>query len=214
MRSGPATKHMKAFDYPEVSTVRGSTAASPAPAVNAPPEISNDDLAGKLAQVHTQGLLEGERRALEQHAKALFEEKSHIAEALKRFAADTAEYYSRVEVEVVKLALGIASKILHREAQVDPLLVAGLVRVALDKFYKNTKAVVRVRPEDASGWRQYFAQHMEQSSIPEVIDDSSIQPHDCLLETDLGSTELGLATQLKEIENGLFDLLAQRPEPK
>ena len=34
----------------------------------------------------------------------------------------------------------------------------------------------------------------------------------CILETELGSTELGLESQLKEIETGLFDLLAQRPD--
>jgi flagellar biosynthesis/type III secretory pathway protein FliH len=34
------------------------------------------------------------------------------------------------------------------------------------------------------------------------------------LETELGITDLSLETQLKEIEQGLFDLLAQRPGAK
>ncbi len=33
----------------------------------------------------------------------------------------------------------------------------------------------------------------------------------CMLETEFGSTEIGLETHLKEIEQGFFDLLAQRP---
>jgi flagellar biosynthesis/type III secretory pathway protein FliH len=33
-----------------------------------------------------------------------------------------------------------------------------------------------------------------------------------MLETELGSTDLTLESQLKEIEQGFFDLLAQRPQ--
>jgi len=49
-------------------------------------------------------------------------------------------------------------------------------------------------------------------SIPELIGDASLEPGRCLLETELGSTDLTLETQLKEIEQGFFDLLAQRPK--
>jgi flagellar assembly protein FliH len=35
-----------------------------------------------------------------------------------------------------------------------------------------------------------------------------------VLETELGETEIGLEAQLKEIERGFFDLLAQRPDSK
>jgi flagellar assembly protein FliH len=42
----------------------------------------------------------------------------------------------------------------------------------------------------------------------------SLEANNCILETDLGTTELGIETQLKEIEKGFFDLLAQRPEAK
>ena len=44
--------------------------------------------------------------------------------------------------------------------------------------------------------------------------DPSIEVHNCILETELGTTELGLDAQLKEIEQGFFDLLAQRPDNK
>ena len=51
-----------------------------------------------------------------------------------QFTRDRASYFQKVEGEVVQLALGIARKILHREAQLDPLLLAGIVRVALEKI--------------------------------------------------------------------------------
>jgi len=176
--------------------------------------VGDAALAASLQRALEEGVRQGRQQAQEEYAQSLAVERERIAEAVKKFNTEVAEYYSRIEVEVVKLSLAIAGKILHREAQVDSLLIAALARVALDKFYRNTKAVIRVRPEETSGWRQYFAQHMEQSSMPEIVEDAALQPHNCVLETDMGSTELGIATQLKEIESGLFDLLAQRPQPQ
>lgn len=209
-------KTMRAFEYVETRPAYNGAAPAAASVSNSQPQasISDGQVAAALLRAHDEGVREGEQRSREQYSQSLMQERAKIAEALKKFDAEVADYYSRIEVEVVKLSLGIASKILHREAQVDSLLVAALARVALDKFYKNTKAVIRVRPDETSAWRQYFAQHMEQSNMPEVIEDSSVQPQGCILETDLGSTELGIETQLKEIENGLFDLLAQRPQSK
>jgi len=208
---------MRVFEYPDVRTkhdARPVASADPVAHGQSQAPVSSDLIADQLIRARAEGINEGKRLAQESATKAVLEERSRLDEALKKFDVEKADYYARIEVEVVKLALTVASKILHREAQVDPMLVAALVRVALDKFHKNTRATVRVRPEEASSWRQYFAQHMEQSSLPEVIEDSAVQPHGCLLETDLGSTELGINTQLQEIENGLFDLLAQRPDPK
>jgi flagellar assembly protein FliH len=209
------TETMRAYIYPDAQPSADDSAQQERASAREPgthaPAISPETLKAQLLQVHAAGVQEGELRARAQYEQSLLQEKALIADALKRFETEVAEYYSRIEMEVVKLALAVSAKILHREAQVDPMLVAALVRVALDKLHKNTRSVVRVRPEEASGWRQYFAQHMEQSAVPEVIEDAAVAPHGCTLETDVGSTELGVETQLKEIENGLFDLLAQRP---
>lgn len=207
---------MRAFEYPEIHSLPAdaSAASSETASDTAFAPLSDDRFAAGLVRAHDEGFRQGEKKAREEHARLLSLERARIAEAITRFDTEVAEYYSRVEVEVVKLSLAIASKILHREAQVDPLLVAALARVALDKFRKNSKAVIRVRPEETSGWRQYFAQNTDQAQMPEIIEDSAVPPQCCVLETDLGSTQLGVEIQLKEIENGLFDLLAQRPQPR
>jgi flagellar assembly protein FliH len=215
MSNTQLTETMRAYIYPDaqpnpVESNQNDSAAAREPGAQAL-AVSPETLQTQLVHAYDAGVQEGELRARAQHEQSLLQEKALIAEALKKFETEVAEYYSRIEMEVVKLALAISAKILHREAQVDPMLVAALVRVALDKLHKNTRSVVRVRPEEASGWRQYFAQHMDQSAVPEVIEDAAVAPHGCTLETDVGSTELGVETQLKEIENGLFDLLAQRP---
>lgn len=155
---------------------------------------------------------EGEATARAQFEAQLARERERIASALQEFTRQRENYYQKVEAEVVHLALSIARKVLHRESQVDPLLLAGIVRVALDDMQANSKVTVRVNPSNANEWRNYFSRHLDAHDLPDVIEDAGLEPGRCLLETSLGNTELGLEVQLKEIEQGLLDLLAQRPQ--
>jgi len=157
-----------------------------------------------------EGMREGEHRARTAFEKELELERSRVAQAVTAFQAERSQYFAKVEIELVHLAMAIAAKILHREAQVDRLLVAGLVKVMLERLNRDTKVVARVRPEDVLAWQNFFRENIH----VQVVDDTSVELMGCTLETELGTTDMGLNAQLKEIEQGFFDLLAQRPEPK
>jgi flagellar assembly protein FliH len=58
--------------------------------------------------------------------------------------------------------------------------------------------------------KTYFAGQPNMSRV-EVIADDKLSDLDCVVETELGSANFGLDTQLKEVERGFFDLLALRP---
>jgi len=158
---------------------------------------------------------EGAARTLEnlskQYEENLSKQKAAILEAVAAFRRERAGYYSRVEKELVELSLSIAAKILHRETQVDRTLLGALVKVAIENLQHRTNIAVRVRPEEADLWRDYFAENLPETKI-EVLEDANIAEGNCVLETELGTAEVGLGTQLKEIERGFFDLLSQRPD--
>ncbi len=115
-----------------------------------------------------------------------------------------------MEAEIVQLSLAIAAKILHRESQVDPTLVAALVRVAVERMREGSSVTVRVSPAQFARCKDYFGKQANMAKV-QVTEDPELSDHDCLLETELGVTNLGLDTQLKEVEQGFFDLLALRP---
>jgi flagellar assembly protein FliH len=144
--------------------------------------------------------------------KKLASQQQGLVQAVRDFARERETYFQRVEAEVVGLAVAIARKILHREAQVDPLLLAGVVRVGLDNVAAGTHVRLRVQPDQIEAWKGFFSQQPDLRTLPELIGDATLGPGRCMLETDLGSTDLTLETQLKEIEQGFFDLLAQRPQ--
>lgn len=171
------------------------------------PRISEPEIARIVAESRLEGIREGEKNAKASFEAEAAEGRKRLAQSLVEFQREREEYYSKVEAELVRLALSIAAKILHREAQVDPMLIAGIVKVAVEKLKQNTKASVRVRAEEAAKWREYFSNKTD----VQIVEDSTLKPMECVLETEVGSAAMGIDTQLQEIEKGFFDLLALRP---
>jgi flagellar assembly protein FliH len=91
------------------------------------------------------------------------------------------------------------------------MLVAALVRIAVEKMREGSGVTLRVGPKHADNWRRYFAEFATMSHVV-VEEDASLSERDCILGTELGSANFGLDTQLKEVEQGFFDLLALRPK--
>jgi flagellar assembly protein FliH len=175
---------------------------------------SESDAALVTAQARELGRRQGELEGRTKFEEQLAHERSAVAKALADFARDRAGYYQKIEAETVQLALGIARKILHREAQVDPLLLMGIVRVALERIEGATGVVLAVHPQQAADWQRYLASRMDPGDMPEIAEDPAMGPERCELRTSMGTAELGLEVQLKEIEQGLMDLLAARPREK
>jgi flagellar assembly protein FliH len=168
------------------------------------------DVSARQAQVAL-ARQEGQAEARRIFDDQLARERAGLAAALAQFTRDRATYFQKVEAEVVQLALGIARKILHRESQLDPLLLAGIVRVALEKIDGATGVVLRIHPHNAAGWRQYLTSHLAPSDLPQIVEDPAQELDLCTLETSMGTAVVGMEVQLKEIEQGFMDLLAARP---
>jgi len=166
-----------------------------------------------LSVARIEAVAETEKRLGGEYRAKADKEAEKIRQALELFAEERKSYFSRVESDVVHLALAIASKVLHREAQVDPLLVAALVRVAIDKLHDGSSVSVRVPTANAEKWRERLANARNGSTVA-IIADAHLGPDDCILETDVGSANFNIDAQLKEVEQGFFDLLAQRPAVK
>jgi flagellar biosynthesis/type III secretory pathway protein FliH len=177
------------------------------------PEVSALEISEMLNRARLEAVSETEARLKTEYDARSIAEADKIREALDLFQVERKEYFTRVEAEVVHLALAISGKILHREAQVDPMLVAALVRVAIDKLHDGSSVSVRVSPAEAAKWRAFLANPLNGSTI-QVVEDAHLSAIDCILETELGSANFSIDAQMKEVEQGFFDLLAQRPDNK
>src|SRR5438477_1184733 len=90
-------------------------------------------------QAFEQGRQQGDSQAKAAAQTELLAEREKVGQAIESFKDERAAYFAHIESEVVHLALAIARKILHREAQIDPLLLTGVVRVALEKLDSRTQ---------------------------------------------------------------------------
>lgn len=130
---------------------------------------------------------------------------AQIAHVVEKFHEEKAGYFEAVEHEVVKLALALAARILRREAQMDPLLLTGAVRVALGQLSSSTEVRLRVPPADQDLWADAIAHLPNLPVKPAVVAGEDMRLGECVLEAELGSVNLGVAAQLAEIERGFFD---------
>lgn len=176
-------------------------------------ELTEAELASRIACERADAAIETEQRLHKEYEQRILAVRAPVAAAVAGFEKQSDEYYAKVEAEIVQLALAIAARILHREAQVDPMLVAALVRLAMENMREGSTVTIRVSPGRAEAWRQYFAEVATASRV-EVVDDPQLTCEDCVLETELGSADFSLDKQLKEVQQGFFDLLALRPVSK
>jgi flagellar assembly protein FliH len=164
---------------------------------------------------HEAGLREGRQREREEQAAALklAEQRrmQQAAELVASFAQARAQYLAAIEHEVVGLALAVAARILRREAQMDPLLLTGAVRVALGQLAASTSVLLKVPPEEFELWQETMAHLPGRIEKPTVLAGEGMKLGDCRLETTVGCVDLGLRAQLAEIERGFFDRAVRAP---
>jgi flagellar assembly protein FliH len=200
-----------AFQYPQMLPQvlqPGSHRAEPAePRIS----LTESELAERLAAERAAASAETEKKLRDEYERRVQLETAKVSAAVIAFEDTRKSYFSKVEAEVVQLSIAIASKILHRAAQVDPMLIAALVHIALGQLREGAPASIRVRPEDGPRWRDHFASQSLKHVVT-IVEDSTLEPSDCFLETELGSVNFSVDAQLKEVQQGFFDVLAQKPQ--
>lgn len=179
--------------------------------------LSSDTFEERLADEKRRSFESGrehgqaEEREAERQAQAAAQTTAHvrsagqIGELIAKFAEERDRYLRAVEHEVVKLALAVAARILRREAQMDPLLLTGAVRVALGQLAGTTEVRLLVPGAELDLWSDAIAHLPNLPVKPAVRAGEGMRTGDCILETGLGSVDIGIQSQLAEIERGFFD---------
>jgi flagellar assembly protein FliH len=147
-----------------------------------------------------------EREALAPSAAAEAERhRRQTAESIENLARERDHYLQAIEQEVVRLALAVAARILRREAQMDPLLLTSAVRVALGQVAATSEIRLRVPAKEADLWKETIALMPKLTVKPLVVAEEGMLLGECAIESQVGTVDLGIRSQLGEIERGFFD---------
>jgi flagellar assembly protein FliH len=180
----------------------------------APGEEADAGLREKLRTLEAQSAaerreaFEAGRRQGEQQARA------ELQPVLERAAASIAgitglrgDMRRRAEQDVVKLALLIAKRVLHRQLTVDTDALTALARVAFDRLARSESYRVTVHPGFAAAVTAALPGNC--SAQVHVDADPNCAPGTLILHSAEGTIDASIDTQLEEIGRGLTDRIAQ-----
>ncbi|GDY12808.1 hypothetical protein LBMAG53_16860 [Planctomycetota bacterium] len=177
---------------------------------------------------------EAERRAIDAKQKAETEANAKVASAAaameaKYAAALTAlnagiakleplekQLVAQAETELVRLALAVAAKILHRTVETEPEWMTSLLASALREVPDRRGVAVRMHPEDAAVARE--RQETIASNIPglerlTIQDDPSLGRGACMLASQGTRLDASVATSWERVATALLSEAAVEPQP-
>lgn len=169
-------------------------------------QLEKDAFERGFAEGRDEGLEEGLKTGEENAAARIEEMAGHYTDALAEVAALKDTLRAQVEEEVVRLALAVAKKIVHREIHVDPTIIHALVRVALERVSGKSAVVVRLSPTD---YKYLTDKHkdMSQTEGREIRfeSDNSLMQGDCMIQTEAGDIDARLEEEFNEVESSFFE---------
>jgi len=163
---------------------------------------TSDEAERRASEAHQRGFREGEAAATHKMAEQVRVKVEQLGRSIEQLALHRAKIQREAEPELVRLALAIARRIMRRELTVDRDSLLGLLKAGLEKIESAEAHRVRVNPEHAST----VAALLEGSARPiEVTPEPGLPVGAVIFETSRGSIDVGMETQLKEIERGFAD---------
>jgi len=165
--------------------------------------------AGEIkAKAQTAGEAEGRKSGLKKVRREL---AANLAEAARILAVAEEERRLRIlssETELLKLAAGIASKILHAELGLNPDAGLEIVKAALSGYTEAKRYLVRMNPADLEELTVEIIPELqsvfgEPKSIM-VEAEPALARGECIIETEHGNIDARVRTQMELIMKELF----------
>ena len=181
---------------------KASGARAAAPAITG---ITEAEVQAKVQAAYRQGEAAGTKAATDHLTAPL----ATIGQMSRELAAAGPRVRAEAELGVVKLAMAIARRVLHRELSTDPEALAGVVRSAGERMNAREINRLRVAPADAAT----LEKHRERIGLPPALviaADPALASGSAIFETVRGELDASVETQLDEIERGLTDRLRRK----
>jgi flagellar assembly protein FliH len=121
------------------------------------------------------------------------------------------------EPELVKLALGIAERVLHQQIALDRGVVVEMAKNAIARLIERDTVTVRVHPSDLEMMRRHRDELIAIGDIRNlrVVEDQRVDRGGVVVDTDAGTIDARIATQLDEARKILHieDDIVVEPAP-
>jgi len=124
-----------------------------------------------------------------------------LGEIVEAARAERHVLLASAEPELVRLAVGIAERVLHQQIALDNGVVVEMARAAIARIVDRERITVRVNPADIEQMRGHRDELLALGDVKNmrVIEDQRVDRGGVILETDAGSIDAKISTQLAEV---------------
>lgn len=155
-------------------------------------------------QAYEKGWAEARAKVDEEVNAAVEDLRAQLAHTLAELEPLYVLIASRAERDLVKLALEIARKVVHREVTTDSDIVLTLARVALERLHPRAVATVLLHPEDFE-YVNARRQALSSNSSLEIVADTAVGRGGCIIQSEHGDIDARIEQQFASIERGFFE---------
>jgi flagellar assembly protein FliH len=174
--------------------------------------VGVDDLETRIRAEYERGVVDGQRKAEESARARVSEgiqaEHQRVEKLFANAAEQWAGFFAASEEAIVKFAFGVAERIVRKEISLDRAIVVEQIKEGIGRVLGVESVKIRVHPGDLPLVRQQKGSIQSSGDALRdiVVDgDESLEPGDCIIESDMGNIDARISTQLKQIENALFE---------
>lgn len=162
----------------------------------------------RVAQIEqaarAQGLAEARAQMDEEVAAAASDLREQFTRTLNELQSLYSSIAARAERDLVRLALEIARKVVHREVTTDSDIVLTLARVALERLHPRAVATVLLHPDDFE-YVKAHRQNLSSNSALEIVADTAVGRGGCVIQSEHGDIDARIERQFASIERGFFE---------
>lgn len=206
-QNGPAEGFvpMDIFDTSEIGG-RNRTLPKEQVADQQPPgiELTEEDLDQRLRESFQSGLQEGKNLA----ERGLLNVFRSLRSAAEDLHALREKVMRESEDELVNLIMMVARKVILREVSQDRRILSDVVEAAIATVSDRDEITVRLNPDDyalvTTGREEYLRKELVTDKM-QLKADSTVLPGSCLVDTEMGTINAGIESQLDEIYRRLLE---------
>jgi flagellar assembly protein FliH len=153
------------------------------------------------ADARREGHVEGHAAGVSDAAGAMSEMLATMRGLIEAVRTERHALLTSAEPELVRLAVGIAERVLHQQIALDPGVVVEMARAAISRIVDRETITVRVNPADIEQMRVHRDELLALGDVKtmRVIEDQRVDRGGIVLETDAGTIDAKISTQLTEV---------------
>lgn len=151
---------------------------------------------------YEEGFREGLRRA-EDHARELVSAALALKEAMER---ERLQLLESLEPEMVRMALEVGEKLALQRLEQDPQALREMIRAVVARAAERRSLRIRLSPRDLHLLREAGEAGLllAEAEDLELVEDKSLEPGDCVVETMAGTIDARLEVRKRRVESVLL----------